>query len=153
MKILHTADIHIGVENYGKIDPETRSSTRLSDFLRTFDEIVEFAINEAGRGTAWKKKIQPYIFLDNILDTKIEENSYDTIVCRYLGEHFEDDQIEIFLDNIHKITKRFVYFGITSIKSPHFYLDDTHVAEYDLKQWEEILTRSGKFEIQMQSGS
>ena len=47
MKILHTADIHIGVENYGKIDPETRSSTRLSDFLRTFDEIVEFAINEA----------------------------------------------------------------------------------------------------------
>ena len=46
MKILHTADIHIGVENYGKIDPETRSSTRLSDFLRSFDEMVEFAINE-----------------------------------------------------------------------------------------------------------
>ena len=110
-------------------------------------DVSEFAINEAGKGTAWKKKIQPYIFLDNILDTKIEENSYDTIVCRYLGEHFEDDQIEIFLDNIHKITKRFVYFGITSIKSPHFYLDDTHVAEYDLKQWEEILTRNNRFEI------
>ena len=46
MKILHTADIHIGVENYGKIDPETRTSTRLSDFLRSFDEIVSFAIQE-----------------------------------------------------------------------------------------------------------
>ena len=46
MKILHTADIHIGVENYGKIDPETRTSTRLSDFLRSFDEIVSFAIHK-----------------------------------------------------------------------------------------------------------
>ena len=43
MKILHFSDIHIGVENYGRIDPGTGLSTRLLDFLSTFEELVEFA--------------------------------------------------------------------------------------------------------------
>ena len=44
MLILHVADIHIGVENYSTIDPETGLSTRLLDFLKSFDEFVEYAI-------------------------------------------------------------------------------------------------------------
>ena len=44
MRILHFADVHIGVENYGKIDPESGLSTRLIDFLKTFDEVVDYAI-------------------------------------------------------------------------------------------------------------
>jgi exonuclease SbcD len=44
MKLIHTADIHIGVENYGKIDPETGLSTRLGDFLRAFDKVVDYAL-------------------------------------------------------------------------------------------------------------
>ena len=45
MRILHFADLHLGVESYGKPDPATGLSTRLADFLRTFDEIVDFALN------------------------------------------------------------------------------------------------------------
>ena len=45
MRILHFADIHIGVENYGRIDPETGLSSRLGDFLHAFDELVDYAIN------------------------------------------------------------------------------------------------------------
>lgn len=44
MKLLHFADIHIGMENYAKLDPETGLSTRLLDFFKTFDFIVETAI-------------------------------------------------------------------------------------------------------------
>ncbi len=44
MRILHFADLHIGVENYGRIDPDTGLSTRLGDFLETFDELVSYAI-------------------------------------------------------------------------------------------------------------
>jgi DNA repair protein SbcD/Mre11 len=44
MKLLHFADIHIGMENYAKLDPETGLSTRLIDFFKTFDFIVETAI-------------------------------------------------------------------------------------------------------------
>ncbi|MCL5019345.1 MAG: exonuclease SbcCD subunit D [Patescibacteria group bacterium] len=46
MKLLHFSDIHIGMENYAKLDPETGLSTRLLDFFSTFDFIVETAIKE-----------------------------------------------------------------------------------------------------------
>ena len=46
MRILHFSDLHIGVENYGRIDPETGLSTRLGDFLDSLDQVVEFALNQ-----------------------------------------------------------------------------------------------------------
>ena len=46
MKLLHFADIHIGMENYSKLDPETGLSTRFLDFMKTFDFIVNTAISE-----------------------------------------------------------------------------------------------------------
>ncbi len=46
MKIIHFADLHLGVENYGHTNPETGLSTRFEDFTRAFDNLVEFAINE-----------------------------------------------------------------------------------------------------------
>lgn len=46
MRLLHFSDIHIGMENYAKLDPETGLSTRLLDFFATFDFIVETAIKE-----------------------------------------------------------------------------------------------------------
>ncbi len=44
MRILHFADLHLGVENYGRIDPATGLSSRLVEFLAAFDELVEYAI-------------------------------------------------------------------------------------------------------------
>jgi exonuclease SbcD len=44
MKILHFADLHLGVESYGRIDPETGLSTRLQDFLNAFDQLVDYAL-------------------------------------------------------------------------------------------------------------
>ena len=46
MRVLHFSDLHIGVENYGRIDPETGLSTRLGDFLYSLDQVVEFALTE-----------------------------------------------------------------------------------------------------------
>lgn len=46
MKLLHFSDLHIGMENYTKFDPETGLSTRLLDFFKTFDFIVEKAFEE-----------------------------------------------------------------------------------------------------------
>ena len=44
MKILHFADLHLGVENYGHLNPATGLSSRLEDFLATFDEAVKYAL-------------------------------------------------------------------------------------------------------------
>ena len=46
MRLLHFSDIHIGMENYGKLDPETGLSSRLVDFFNTFDFIVDKALEE-----------------------------------------------------------------------------------------------------------
>jgi exonuclease SbcD len=43
IRILHFADLHLGVENYSHIDPATGLSTCFGDFLATLDEVVEFA--------------------------------------------------------------------------------------------------------------
>ena len=45
LRILHFSDLHIGVENYGRIDPATGLSTRLGDFLAALDQVVQFALN------------------------------------------------------------------------------------------------------------
>ncbi len=45
MRILHFADLHIGVENHGRTDPNTGLSTRLGDFLRSYDHLVDYAID------------------------------------------------------------------------------------------------------------
>jgi exonuclease SbcD len=44
IRLLHFADLHLGVENYGRLDPKTGLSTRLGDFLRAFDTLVEYAL-------------------------------------------------------------------------------------------------------------
>ena len=46
MRLLHFSDIHIGMENYAKLDPETGLSSRLLDFFKTFDFIADLAIKE-----------------------------------------------------------------------------------------------------------
>ena len=44
IRVLHFADIHIGMENYGKIDPETGMNQRVLDFVSRLREIVDYAI-------------------------------------------------------------------------------------------------------------
>ena len=43
IRLLHFADIHIGMENYGKIDPATGISSRVMDFLYRLNEICDYA--------------------------------------------------------------------------------------------------------------
>lgn len=43
IRVLHFADVHVGMENYGKTDPNTGLSSRVVDFLRRMDEMVEYA--------------------------------------------------------------------------------------------------------------
>ncbi len=46
MKILHFADAHIDMANYGRHDPATGLPLRVLDFLKSLDAIVEAAISE-----------------------------------------------------------------------------------------------------------
>ena len=45
IRMLHTADLHIGMENYGRVDPATGIHGRVIDFLRRFDEVIEYGLS------------------------------------------------------------------------------------------------------------
>ena len=46
LRIAHIADTHIGMENYGRINPETGLNQRLHDFLNSLDQAVDGALEE-----------------------------------------------------------------------------------------------------------
>ena len=43
IRVLHFADVHIGMENYGVTDPETGVSSRALDFLARMDDMIDYA--------------------------------------------------------------------------------------------------------------
>lgn len=45
IRVLHLADIHLGTELYGRVNPATGLSTRVEDFLASLDEAVEAALS------------------------------------------------------------------------------------------------------------
>ncbi len=44
LKIIHFADLHLGVESYGRTDPATGLTSRLLDFLSALDQVVDYAL-------------------------------------------------------------------------------------------------------------
>ena len=47
MRLLHFADLHLGVENYsGGINPESGLSWRFSDFTDALDQVVQYALDQ-----------------------------------------------------------------------------------------------------------
>lgn len=44
IRVLHFADLHIGMENYGRLDPETGLNQRVVDFLNRLDDVITYAI-------------------------------------------------------------------------------------------------------------
>ncbi len=46
IRFIHTADIHFGMENYGRVDAATGIHTRLLDFHKALSFCIDTAINE-----------------------------------------------------------------------------------------------------------
>lgn len=46
IQFIHTADIHFGMENYGKIDPKTGIHTRLLDFEKALNFCIDYALEQ-----------------------------------------------------------------------------------------------------------
>ena len=44
IRLLHFADLHVGMENYGRLDPLTGTSSRVRDFLDRLDEVIDYGL-------------------------------------------------------------------------------------------------------------
>jgi exonuclease SbcD len=45
IKLLHLADLHIGMENHGRVDPATGLHTRLNYYLRRLDQAIDIGLD------------------------------------------------------------------------------------------------------------
>ena len=44
IRLLHFADLHVGMENYGRLDPSTGVNGRVLDFLHRFDDLIDYGL-------------------------------------------------------------------------------------------------------------
>ena len=44
IRLLHFADLHVGTENYGRVDTVTGTSSRVRDFLDRMDSVIDYAL-------------------------------------------------------------------------------------------------------------
>ena len=87
MKILHFADLHLGVETYGHTDPTTGLSTRLLDFLASLDKVVDYAI---------ENKVDLVIFCGDAYKTREPTQTQQREFARRINRLSSND-IPIFL--------------------------------------------------------
>jgi exonuclease SbcD len=87
MKIVHFADLHLGVENYGRPDPNTGLSSRLVDFLAVLDELVDFAL---------KRRVDLVLFCGDAYRTREPGQTQQREFARRIGRLASAD-IPVFL--------------------------------------------------------
>ena len=92
IRILHFADLHLGVENYGRLDPETGLSTRALDFLRVFDELIAFAVQEEAPGP-----VDLVLFAGDAFKTRDPSPTYQREFARRIHHLAVVHQIPVFL--------------------------------------------------------
>ncbi|MGI8912898.1 MAG: metallophosphoesterase family protein [Chloroflexota bacterium] len=76
IRILHFADLHLGVENYGRLDPSTGLNTRVQDFLSALDAVVDRAIGE---------EVDAVLFAGDAYKTKDPNVTYQREFARRLA--------------------------------------------------------------------
>jgi len=91
IRMLHFADLHLGMENYGRNDPETGLSTRIIDFLKRMDDIVEYARDHEAdlvvfAGDAFKNR-QPNPTLQREFAWRIRDLAERCPVVLLVGNH------------------------------------------------------------------
>ncbi len=91
IRLLHFADVHIGMENYGKIDPSTGISSRVMDFLHAMNQVVEYAETHDAdlvifAGDAFKTR-QPSPTFQREFARRIKRLSQQCPVVLLVGNH------------------------------------------------------------------
>ncbi|GIW22801.1 MAG: nuclease SbcCD subunit D [Candidatus Sericytochromatia bacterium] len=104
IKILHTADIHIGVENYGSFNPKTALNTRVEDFLNSFDIIVNHAINN---------NFDLVIFAGDAFKVQSPNSTHQREFAKRVNKLSENNIPTILLAGNHDITSK--YYEATSM--------------------------------------
>jgi len=73
IRLLHFADLHIGVENYGRLDASTGVNGRVLDFLQRFDELIDYGL---------EREVDLVIFAGDAFKTRNPNPTYQRAFAR-----------------------------------------------------------------------
>ena len=71
--MLHFADLHVGMENYGRLDPATGVNDRVLDFLHRFDELIDYGL---------EREVDLVIFAGDAFKTRNPNPTYQRAFAR-----------------------------------------------------------------------
>jgi exonuclease SbcD len=73
IRLLHFADLHVGMENYGRLDPATGVNRRVLDFLHRFDELIDYGL---------EREVDLVIFAGDAFKTRNPNPTYQRAFAR-----------------------------------------------------------------------
>jgi exonuclease SbcD len=94
MKILHFSDLHLGMENYGHIDPSTGLSSRFLDWQKALDDMIAIANNE---------DVDVVIFSGDAFKNRDPSPTYQNAFARALKAFSEPNRQVILLVGNHDL--------------------------------------------------
>jgi len=94
MKVLHFSDLHLGMENYSHIDPETGLSTRFSDWKNSMQKILEYAREH---------KVDAVIFSGDAFKNRDPSPTYQNSFAKFIKDLSEDDRVVILVVGNHDL--------------------------------------------------
>jgi len=135
IRVLHLGDIHIGTENYGRIDPATGVNSRVLDFLRRLDEAVDCAL---------ARDVDLVLFAGDIYKTRDPNSTYRREFAKRI-KRLSDAGLPVVLvvgnhdqPSVHRRASSIEVFRTLDV--PHVYVTDR-------EQLYRIETKSGPIQV------
>jgi len=94
IRLIHFADIHIGTENYGRVDPATGVNERVLDFLRRFDELIDYGL---------ERDVDLVIFAGDAFKTRNPNPTYQRAFARRIKRLADADVPVVLLVGNHDL--------------------------------------------------
>jgi 2-polyprenyl-3-methyl-5-hydroxy-6-metoxy-1,4-benzoquinol methylase len=81
------------------------------------------------------KQIKHRLKKGSICNIPFRKNFADLVICIDVLEHLTEEEIKLALQELHRVSSKFVLFFITPVESPNFKLDETHITGWNMQRW------------------
>ena len=142
MRVIHFADLHIGVENYGRPLQDKPWSSRMQDFLDAFDELVDFAIDSM---------VDAVIFAGDAYKSREPTQTQQREFARRI-QRLSQAEVPTFLlvgnhDLPNSPARAHALEIFRTLDVPHVYVGDTHWFDANGLRPVRLETRSGPLQV------
>jgi len=77
------------------------------------------------------------------------DSSFDAVICRYLFEHYGIPEINKFLREFNRVTKKWCLIGVSTsnVRPERLNADPTHRTRLTFRDWSRVLNKSPYFKL------